>query len=417
MEKLNFPWMYIGPAGSGKTQSVRKMLAESLGVTQAEVYPKDIRMFKVNDDYECRVYCSPYHFEIDIPDMSMQDKQILVEVLSMLFSAGDVFSGLKTNKRKIVLLRRAHNLSLAAAIRLRWIMETRVCPDGGTGMIWLCAREITGSLSLLEDLFVRVRISSPDEKTWIAAYPQLADAYNQLDGRMDRAFYVTKWGLDKALFPRTIANCYEDIIIEILRGCIKASIKKIDTPPLILALWIRERVYDMLGLCQTGIEFLDGYSLAIENALLKGYCTGPMFKSVIAILGVAEPNTSYRNPISLEKILLDICIILWQKAHLESLETLTRLESALPVEGHGTVSTRTMENTEDGVDDSEAFNASTTKKSASKGATKAKKRSPADAGNTIVESATTKSRAKTTKPRAKAGSKTRQSKGATTVTE
>jgi len=164
MEKLHFPWIYVGPPGTGKTRSARQMLADSLGVSVAEVYPKDIRMFKVNDDYECRVYCSPYHFEIDIPDMSMQDKQILVEVLSMLFSAGDVFSGLKTSKRKLVLLRRAHNLSLAAAIRLRWIMETRVCPEGGTGMIWLCAREITGALSVLEDLFVRVRISTPTER-------------------------------------------------------------------------------------------------------------------------------------------------------------------------------------------------------------------------------------------------------------
>ena len=54
--------------------SARQKLADSLGVTVAEVYPKDIRMFKVNDDYECRVYCSPYHFEIDIPDMSLSCK-------------------------------------------------------------------------------------------------------------------------------------------------------------------------------------------------------------------------------------------------------------------------------------------------------------------------------------------------------
>jgi hypothetical protein len=160
MDKLSFPWMFIGPPGSGKTTAARKMLADSMGVPVEDVYPKDTRIFKVGDDYDCRVYCSPYHFEIDIPDMSMQDKQILVEILSMLFSAGDVFAGLKTNKRKLVILRRAHCLSLAAAVRLRWILETRICPQDGTGMIWICAREITGALSVIEDIFVRVRCQS-----------------------------------------------------------------------------------------------------------------------------------------------------------------------------------------------------------------------------------------------------------------
>jgi hypothetical protein len=391
MEKLHFPWIYVGPPGTGKTRSARQMLADSLGVTVAEVYPKDIRMFKVNDDYECRVYCSPYHFEIDIPDMSMQDKQILVEVLSMLFSAGDVFSGLKTSKRKLVLLRRAHNLSLAAAIRLRWIMETRVCPEGGTGMIWLCAREITGALSVLEDLFVRVRIPTPTETTWKstwAANPAIADNYKVFDGRMDRAFALTRWGktcTDKESYPRIISNCYEDLIIEMLRGCIKASIKKVEMPPLLLALWIRERVYDLLGLCQTGIEFLDGYSAAAENALLKSYCTAPMFKAAIAVIATAEPNTSYRNPISLEKMLLDICTAYWKTAHLESPEVLAKLESALPVEVYGTDASGNMEPREDGVDDSAAFNASTTKKSGPKGTGKAKKRSTVEPGNEIVE--------------------------------
>ena len=409
MEKLHFPWIHIGPPGSGKTRSARQMLADGLGVTVAEVYPKEIKMFKVNDDYECRVYCSPYHFEIDVPDMSMQDKQILVEVLSMLFSAGDVFSGLKTSKRKIVLLRRAHNLSLAAAIRLRWIMETRVCPEGGTGMIWMCAREITGALSVIEDLFVRVRVPVPSEELWLktwSAYPTIANSYKEFDGRMDRAFALSKWGqscLENTSYPRIILNCYEDLIIEVLRGCIKASIKNIQTPPLLLALWIRERVYDLLGLCQTGIEFLDGYSSAIEKAFLNSYCTTSMFKAAITVIASTEPNTSYRNPISLEKMLLDICIAFWKTAHLESQETLLKLESNLPLGVHGTSSSSNLEPREDGVDDSAAFNASTTKKSGPKGVGKAKKRSTVEAGNEIVDA----TGGTETKPKAKAKAKPR----------
>jgi hypothetical protein len=393
MEKLNFPWIYVGPPGTGKTRTARQDLADSLGVSLADVYPKDIRMFKVNDDYECRVYCSPYHFEIDIPDMSMQDKQILVEVLSMLFSAGDVFAGLKTSKRKLVFLRRAHNLSLAAAIRLRWIMETRICPEGGTGMIWLCAREITGALSVLEDLFVRVRVPIPTEAKWKASWanhPVIANSYSAFDGRMDRAFALTKWGkpcLDNQSYPRTISNCYEDLIIEMLRGCIKAAINKVETPPLLLALWIRERVYDLLGLCQTGIEFLDGYCAAVENAFLKSYCTASMFKAAITVIALAEPNTSYRNPISLEKMLLDICNAFWITAHNTPPEILAKLDSTLPVGVYEPTAAGNMESRTGAVDESDVFNASTTKKSGPKGAGKTKKRSTAEPGNEIVESA------------------------------
>ena len=393
---MDFPLLFVGPAGSGKTFRAREHLANNLGVSINDVYPKDLRLFKLSDDYECRVFCSPYHFEIDIPDMSMQDKQILVEVLTMLFSAGDVFSGLKTNKRKLVILRRAHCLSLAAATRLRWILETWICPVGGTGMIWLCAREITGSLAVIEDIFVRMRVPCLTREAWIKRWAgsKIADIYDKLEGRLDRAYMLEKWG-DKCIelntYPRITANCYEELMVEIIRGCVKGALKNIEKPPLALASWIRERVYDFLGLCQTGTEFLDGYSGAIENAFQNGYCTYPMFIGVIKVLALSEPNTSYRNPISLEKILLDICIVLWNTTMAETNEVLVKIESKLPVaEVHGD----SMESSEGGMGEGATTVESTKKRGAGRGPTKAKKRGESTDGSTV---------AKRAKPRKKKG--------------
>ena len=388
MANLHFPWLFIGPAGTGKTRAARRMIADSLHITEAEVYPKDMRMFKVGDDYECRVYCSPYHFEIDIPDMSMQDKQILVEVLTMLFSAGDVFAGLKTNKRKLVILRRAHCLSLAAAVRLRWILETRICPEGGTGMVWLCAREITGSLSVVEDIFVRVRIPVPTREEWASTWataPQIADSYDLFEGRMDRPAALLRWGkkcMEENTYPQMVSQCYDSLIVEILRGCIRAAIKKVAIPPLATAIWVRERVYDFLGLCQTGTEFLNGYCTAVETAFLKSYCTYPMFRAAITVIAATEPNTSYRNPISLEKMLLDICLAFWHTAHATSEDELRELESRLPIEDYGVGA---LESTAANVATDAPATKAPAKRAAPKGAGKVKKRGADGEGNTIIE--------------------------------
>lgn len=408
MDSLSIPWMFIGPAGVGKTRAARTKLANSLGIELKDVYPKEIRHFKVADDYDCRVYCSPYHFEIDIPDMSMQDKQILVEILSMLFSAGDVFAGLKTNKRKLVFLRRAHCMSLAAAMRLRWILETCVCPGGGTGMIWICTREITGAMSTIEDIFVKQRVPLMTKNQWSEIWKNnpVETMFDRLDGRMDRAITIDKWGqpcIENGSIPRVIANCYEDLIIEILRGGITAALKKIHSPPLCLTGWIRDRVYDLLGLCQTGTEFLDGYCNAMEMALLKSYCTFNMFKAVICVIACSEPNTSYRNPISLEKMLLDICISIWKTAALESEETLLKIESLLPVAEVLTDGTANLDSSENALVENPVAATSKTKPKAAprKRAVKSENTGPVEDGVTTNSAEATEKPKPKSKPRAK----------------
>jgi hypothetical protein len=100
-----------------------------------------------------------------------------------------------------------------------------------------------------------------------------------------------------------------------------------------------------------------------------------MFIGVIKVLAFSEPNTSYRNPISLEKILLDICITLWNSAAAESEETLLKIDSRLPlVEVHG----NSLESPEDGVEKVPATKKPAAKRAPGRGAAKPKKgREPA----------------------------------------
>jgi hypothetical protein len=200
---------------------------------------------------------------------------------------------------------------------------------------------------------------------------------------MDRASALVRWGavcLTSGKFPRIIANCFEDLIIEIIRGSLLAALQKVPVPPLSLAVWIRERVYDILGMCQTGTEFLDGYSAAIENAIIKRYCSYKMFRAAIQAVAVAEPNTSYRNPVSLEKILMDITLAFWNGTAGESDEALIEYKSRLPLEVvHEAPPTGDMDDAEGAVAKGR-IKTSSSKKSVAAGGGKSKGRGAGEEG-------------------------------------
>ena len=65
MERLNIPWVFVGPSGSGKLMQARKWIEEAHNTKL--VLPLECRTFQIGDGYEARVLASPYHFEIDIP--------------------------------------------------------------------------------------------------------------------------------------------------------------------------------------------------------------------------------------------------------------------------------------------------------------------------------------------------------------
>ena len=304
MQRLVTPWCFLGPSGSGKASQARRWIEEAYGAKLT--YPLEQRTFYVGDGYEARVLASPYHFEIDIPNLSMQDKQIIGDLLTMFLSSGDVLNSLHSSSRKLVILRRAHCLSLPAAIRVRAILQQYVFPAGSSGMIWMTTREMTGALSLLQDGFVRVSVPRMPVATWCSAEAIPAPyrtvlAWEKLEGHPERATAMAQFFPQGAtVWPRRIQDFYDEMLEEMIHMC-KCE------PTLDTVLWIRGRVYDALSFCQTGPEIVD----SCAAALLRYYETHPetpqeALWDAMEFLAKSEPHTSYRTPLALEWAMLNL---------------------------------------------------------------------------------------------------------------
>jgi hypothetical protein len=310
MNRLHTPWFFLGPNGSGKTTQARSWIEEAHG--GKITLPMETRMFSVGDGYEARVYASPYHFEIDIPNLSMQDKQIIGDLLTSFFSSGDVFTSLRSGGRKLIVLRRAHSLSLPAAIRVRAIINQYVLPAHASGMLWITAREMTGPLSILEDAFVKHSIPRLPFSTW-AAHPSLPpilqseNAWQRCEGRIERAKDILTFFPDGNIpvWPRRVQDYYDEMIKELIYVARSGK-----APTLAIVLWIRGRVYQALSYCQMGPEIMDSCAAAVQrnHELLE---PAVYFKAMTA-LSRAEPHTSYRTPLSLEAGMLSLFEVIYK---------------------------------------------------------------------------------------------------------
>lgn len=303
MERINTSFLLLGPTSSGKLTLARKWIEEAHG-GKIEL-PLATRTFNIGDGYEARVLASPYHFEIDIPNLSMQDKQIIGDLLTTFFASGDVLSGLRTSTRKLVILRRAHSLSLPAAIRVRAILHQYVIPPEASGMIWITAREMTGPLALLEDAFVKHRVPRMPYTEWEAQTlpaPLLTEiAWDRCNGRPERAQELLKFFPTGELpyWPRRVQDFYDEMIELILKHARSGK-----EPNLTVVHWIRNHVYEALSLCQTGPEIIDSCAAGVQRkrALLEPQ----VFWKVMGTLSYSEPHTSYRTPLSLEAAILNL---------------------------------------------------------------------------------------------------------------
>lgn len=303
MQRLTTPWCFLGPSGSGKASRARAWIEDAYGVRMD--YPLEQRTFSVGDGYEATVLASPYHFEIDIPNLSMQDKQIIGDLLVMFLSSGDVLN--TTHGRKLVVLRRAHCLSLPAAIRVRAVLQQYVFPAGAAGMIWMTTREMTGALALLEDGFVKVPVPRITVDAWcgdgtIPAPYRTAEAWDRLEGHPERAVAMAAFFPEGSpLWPRRIQDFYDEMVEAMMVGATGPA------PTLDTVIWIRRRIYDALSFCQTGPEIVD----SCAAALTRYYTAHPeapaeILWEVMESLAQSEPHTSYRTPLALEWAVLNM---------------------------------------------------------------------------------------------------------------
>ena len=221
----------------------------------------------------------PTHMELDIMDLSMMDKQILPKILTRLLSTRDVTGG----KRKVMILRRVHALSPAAAVRLRACMEELVWCAGAPAMIWCTARVVNSVVMGFMDGFVYKRICGDTT---------IVDRY-------DRDALCKKLGVE----PRNVPTL-GSYIAETLR---QMTLALQEGPPcLSAASWIRTRVYDMLGLMITGGDMVAALTWATVRMAAAGSLTDVSARAILDVLSRSRWVPSYRTPIMLEMILSSV---------------------------------------------------------------------------------------------------------------
>lgn len=269
MAAAAYPILWVGPAGSGKLTAARKALGAPAGVE-----PR-LQTLEIGD-YSARYWELPTHMEVDIMDLSMMDKQILPELLTQLLSTRDVTKG----QRKVMIIRRIHGLSPAAAVRFRACLEELVWSPGAPAMIWCTARTVNSIVSGLLDGFVYKRVPVAEE-------------------RPDRQIIAKRLGGNAALAP-TVAT----YIAETLRQMAMALEE--GPPCLEAATWIRGRVYDLLGLMITGSDLVAGLTWATVRLAAAGTLSDAKAKATLAVLARARWVPSYRTPLMLEMIVSSV---------------------------------------------------------------------------------------------------------------
>ena len=265
MAATAFPVLWVGPAGSGKLKAARAAICGGVGLE-----PR-LQSLEIGD-YSARYWEFPTHMEIDIMDLSMMDKQILPELLTQLLSTRDVTGG----RRKMMIVRRIHALSPAAAARMRAVMEELVWQPGAPAMIWCTARVMNSVVTTLADGFVYRRVAATE--------------------RMDRLSL-------NALAPGLATGATPTIQTYISEMMRQMAFARSEGPAcLAVAGWIRGRVYDLLGLMITGSELVSALTWSTLRMGASKALTDAQTRACLDVLARARWFPSYRTPLMLEMI-------------------------------------------------------------------------------------------------------------------
>ena len=265
-----YPTLWVGPAGSGKLRAARAALG-----ARTDMIPR-LQTLMVGD-YSARYWEFPTHMEVDIMDLSMMDKQILPEILNQLLSTREVTGG----GRKIMILRRIHGLSPAAAVRLRACLEELVWAAGAPAMIWCTARVVNSVVLGVLDGFVYRRVVGEGENS-----------------RADRV------AVSKGLTPIDMVPTIQSYIAEMLRQMVVALDE--GPPCLAAATWIRARIYELLGLMLTGGDLVSGLTWATVRMAAAGSLADDKARRIIGVLSRVRWVPSYRTPLVLEMIVTEV---------------------------------------------------------------------------------------------------------------
>jgi hypothetical protein len=214
--------------------------------------------------------------EIDVMDLSMMDKQILPELLSQLLRTRDVCG----SGRKIMILRRIHALSPAAATRLRACLEELVWSPGAPAMIWATTRVVNSVVLGILDGFVYRRAPGTD--------------------RADTKALAIALGVPTPEMVPTI----QSYIAEMIRQMVVALDE--GPPCLAAATWIRARVYDLLGLMITGADLIAGMTWAVVRLAAAGALDSVRARAAIDVLARARWVPSYRTALMFELIVASV---------------------------------------------------------------------------------------------------------------
>jgi hypothetical protein len=266
LRKNNLPILWLGIAGTGKLEKIRRAAASNSASADVTGFSFEVKELQMHDDYKARIIIAPTHIEIDVSDFSMQEKQILPELLLRLTQHADVAQNFQ-GKQRLLVIRRAHAMSLNTAIRIRSTLEQFCMGTNPTTCIWLSAREMNPAISFLEDLFVKVQCPKS---------------------------------------PRSL----EPPMLPYMRDIIKTLLNEKAAPDIEIVMWTREIVYSLLGLNLSTLECIELlFRILTENYLDKKMSEEKYLKC-LKVIGSLAGSASYRTPLLLESIFLDISQII-----------------------------------------------------------------------------------------------------------